>query len=58
MIFFLSVFHFSFFFFNFLPQARSNPVGVLEDLGSDRDIELGGQQTSAGPGGTTGMKLG
>ena len=34
---------FSFFvLFNLSDQARSNPVGVLEDLGSDREIELGG----------------
>ncbi|CAF3762165.1 unnamed protein product [Rotaria sp. Silwood1] len=37
----------------FFDEAQANPVGVLEDISAEREIELGGQPTSA-----AGMKLG
>lgn len=42
-----------FFFVSFL-KAISRPGGVMEDMGDDRDIELGGQTTTT----ASGMKLG
>ncbi|CAF2974361.1 unnamed protein product [Rotaria sp. Silwood2] len=37
----------------FFDEAQANPVGVLEDISAEREIELGGQSTAA-----AGMKLG
>jgi hypothetical protein len=42
------------FLFVFL-KAISHPVGVLEDVTGEREIELGGQTTTTA---TAGMKLG
>jgi hypothetical protein len=42
-------------FFLFSIKAQSHPpVGVLEDITGEREIELGGQTTTT----TSGMKLG
>jgi hypothetical protein len=42
-------------FFLFSIKAQSHPpVGVLEDIPGEREIELGGQTTTT----TSGMKLG
>ena len=42
-------------FFLFSIKAQSHPpVGVMEDVGAEREMELGGQTTTT----TSGMKLG
>ncbi len=44
-----------FLFVCFSIKAQSHPpVGILEDVSAEREIELGGQTTTT----TTGMKLG
>jgi hypothetical protein len=40
--------------FVFLKAQSHPPVGILEDVVAEREIELGGQTTTT----TTGMKLG
>jgi hypothetical protein len=42
------------FIFIFIKAISHPPVGVLEDVGGEREIELGGQTTTT----SAGMKLG